>query len=131
MKLSRILIALSMFIVLIVAPTVALFSCATTAPTPDQFIGYVADCGAAECKAHCPEMVGMVTTCLLNPDVATCMNGLLVPASGITRDVIACVARQLGSQANARVLSGQMQPNDQPVANAARKWILDEKLGYR
>ena len=111
--------------------SLAFCSCATPTPTPSQFFQYVADCGAQECRKSCPELAGPAVECLLSADVTGCLSTLVVPAIGITRDVVACVVRQLGSQSNARMLSDAGEPTDAKIAAAARAWISAEKVGYR
>lgn len=100
-------------------------------PAPDQFFEYVADCGVDECRAHCPEIAGPVTACLLSGDISGCLSGLIVPAYGITKDVVACVVRKIGMDFNAKSLAAEASPDETRAAAAARAWILENKIGYR
>ena len=85
--------------------------------------GKIVDCAGAECRAHCPEMAAQVTACLVSKDVASCLTGLIVPALGISYDVIACVVRQQGASANANVMAKSTSVDDSKIANAAREWM--------
>lgn len=106
-------------------------ACATPAPAPSQFFEYLADCGSQECKVHCPELTGQVVACLLSGDVTLCLATLVAPVYGITKDVVACVVRKLGAEANANLLSGSESSENMAIANAARSWIIQQKVGYR
>ncbi len=93
--------------------------------------GKIVDCASQECKVHCPELVAQVTACLLSGTPAQCLSSLIIPAVGITYDVIACVVRQVGSNANAAVMAKSTSVDDLKVADAARAWITAERVAYK
>ena len=69
-----------------------------------------------------------VLSCLSQAGAPDC---LFLRAIENTPDVVSCLARDLGADANAAVLAGSTDPVDVAVANAARNFISSQHLGYR
>jgi len=98
---------------------------AADASPADVFTGQVFDCHAVLVGER-GNAVAPVGDCLISGYTAECLVDLVVTFAPST---IACLARDLGSSANAAVLAGD--PTQKPKADNARSWITSHALGYK
>ena len=99
------------------------------APLPAPLFDHkVFDCHQAAVKAAYQAAKPGVKTCLAQAGTVDC---LILRASDSSPDAVACLARDLGADANASVLAGSTDPVDLTAANAARSFINSQHLGYR
>ena len=101
-------------------------------PTADAapagpFTGHVYDCHAVSLadRQAAYEPVGI---CVASEAWPGCMADLLTSFAPAT---LACLARDLGSSANAAVLAGMASNTDVTTAKNVRAWIIQEGLGYK
>ena len=69
-----------------------------------------------------------VTNCLVGAGATDCLVG---QAKQYNPATVACLTRDIGANANAAVLAGSKDPNDELVADQARNFIVQHQLGYR
>jgi len=109
------------------APTTA-DAAVTDAPgVPDPFKGRDFDCHLPIVAAQYTEASPRVGACLASPPLS-CLVGLL---DAYDVDTVACLARDLGAEANNAVLAGTASGNDGSVAANARLFINSEDLGFQ
>ena len=114
----------------------ALASCSTPQPVPvpptptpaDPFAGAIVDCSQPEAQAQEAQVRGPVSFCLVSDTTSSCLRTL---ADTYRVDSIACGVRQVGIDANVHVLAGAPTGNDTTIDNAARAWLVAEKVGFR
>ena len=95
------------------------------APPPDQFTGQIYDCHGLDLGQR--EDAKLATkACLMASGYVECMLAEPYPIT-----TVACVARDVGAEANAAVLAGAGTDTDQTIANNARAFIAGHKLGYK
>ena len=98
------------------------------ASAPDLFAGKVFDCHLDIVRTERDAAMPDVKGCLVAITTAHCLVTLAVQYQ---QDTVACVARDLGANANAAVLAGHDVATNKPIADAARFWIQAEGLGYK
>lgn len=121
--------------ILLAAALLAL-SCAHTTPPPtssdaginDLFTGVVFDCHLDIVHTEYDEAKTDINRCLQLAGTTDC---LVNQASQYNPATVACLARDLGADANASVLSGSTIAADQAMANNARYFINLHQLGYK
>jgi hypothetical protein len=91
----------------------------------DVFTGQIFDCHAVPLSER-GNAVAPVGDCLASGYTPECLVDLVVTFAPAT---VACLARDLGSSANASVLAGD--PSQKPKADNARAWIVAHNLGYK
>ena len=95
------------------------------APAPDPFTGQIYDCHGLDLVQR--EDAKLATkACLMASGYVDCMLAEPYP-----RTMVACVARDVGTEANAAVLSGAGTDTDKAIANNARGFISSHNLGYK
>jgi hypothetical protein len=100
-----------------------------TPPVPtDEFTKKVFNCHLEIVGVERDTAMPDVHRCLLVGTTDHCLSTMAVQYQ---LDTIACVARDLGSRANAAVLAGSTDPNDELMAAQARGWISSHQAGYR
>ena len=98
-------------------------------PTPtDRFTARIFDCHlpivAVERESAQPD----VTKCLVRGGATAC---LVDQAAQYNPATVTCLVRDIGANANAAVLAGSTDPNDELAADQARAFIVSHQLGYR
>ena len=112
-----------------------LAGCATPSPVPtptptpaDPFAGAVVDCETPQVQAEAPRVYPLAGYCLSDGATASCLVSML---DTYRMETIACVVRDLATEANERVLAGKPGGADSIVDNAARAWLTSERIGFR
>jgi hypothetical protein len=100
---------------------------ADAAPAIDRFTGKVFDCHLDVVAIERDSAKPDVDRCLAAGTPTTCP----VDLGQYSDATVACLARDLGAAANARVLKGSTDPSDTAKASGARSWINSERLGYK
>jgi hypothetical protein len=102
---------------------------AADAPLPIPLFDHkVFDCHQDVVKTEYQAARPDVKKCLSLPGAPDCLVALVGPYNAATA---ACLARDLGGDANASVLAGSSDPVDVLVAAAARTFINNQTVGYR
>lgn len=118
-----------------------LAACATPRPVPtplpdsgsvdahsDIFTSQVFDCHLTTVAVERESASVDVGACLRKSAPTTCLVGLV---GSYRSESVACVARDLGADANASFVADPGDADAKVVADAARTFILSEKLGYK
>lgn len=111
------------------------------APSPtlhDAFTSYVANCTLRVVTDESPVAFEPVEWCLGGNgaadagaiDASAVSACLLKAADHYDRNTVACVVRDRGAEAMDRTRYGGA-PREVRIADAARAWILAERIGYR
>ncbi len=101
----------------------------TPTPTnPDIFYGKIFDCHAAIVALQREAAVSPVSMCLAST-LIMCLTDLV----GASYDIatVACVARDLGTDAIVAVNTGKATETEKKIATNAKVFIETESLGYR
>lgn len=88
----------------------------------------VFDCHQDAVKAVYQAAKPDVKKCLVQASASSCLVDLATQGDPAT---VACLARDLGADANAAVLAGSTDPGDAVAAAAARDFINSQVIGYR
>ena len=94
----------------------------------DIFYGKIFDCHAAIIASQREAAVSPVSTCL-----ASSLNACLIDLVGTSYDIatVACVARDVGTDAIVAVNAGKATETEKKIAANAKVFIETENLGYR
>ena len=98
---------------------------AADAGPADVFTGQIFNCHAVPLSER-GNAVAPVGDCLASGYTPECLVDLTVTFAPAT---VACLARDLGSSANAAMLAGD--PSQKSKADNARSWITNHNLGYK
>lgn len=105
------------------------------APAPSVFTGQVFDCREPVVAVERESARIEVGACLRGEAPGTCpaepIACLACEARQYNPTTVACVARDMGADANAEALANPADAVAKAMADAARSFVLTENLGYR
>lgn len=102
-------------------------------PKPPEWAGGVLDCGSEVVQKCGPGMTGPVATCLTSGESswASCLVGLIRPATCAAEQVVACVVRHVGSSAARSYALNDSDQVSNTIAERSAEFISQRGYQFR